>query len=133
MRLLYFSRKSTCRCRVTDVFSKFADLLLYLYNTSMEKIRPEKTGHFSHSVFCSQKNLENLKIFENFLVCWCFHLQPLNIWDKVFKHAPSKIWGRQPLNKWSDMVFLNRLYGFNFFRNCIENFTWPILKYFVPS
>ena len=32
-------------------------------------------------------------------------------WDKVFKNGPSKICGRQPL----------------------RNFTWPILKYFVPN
>ena len=32
------------------------------------------------------------------------------IWDKVFKNATSKVFGRQPL----------------------KNFTWSILEYFVP-
>ena len=33
-----------------DVFSKFAELLLYLYNTSMGKVRPEEKDTF-HTVY----------------------------------------------------------------------------------
>ena len=40
-------------------------------------------------------------------------------WDKVFKNGPSKIFGRQPLQKRRDMVFLSRPYSFKFFKGCL--------------
>ena len=39
-----------------------------------------------------------------------------NIWIKVFKNGPSKIFGRKPLKNLSDIVRLRRPYQFKFFK-----------------
>ena len=45
-----------------------------------------------------------------------------NIWDRVFKNGPTKIYGRQPLK-----IFK----GFKFFKGCLPQiFTLSILEYF---
>ena len=46
----------------------------------------------------------------------------INIWVKVFKNGPSKIFGRQPLKnlKWYGLVCLGRSYHFKFFKGCLR-------------
>ena len=55
------------------------------------------------------------------------------LWDKVSKNRPSKIYGRQPLKIWRNLVcFKQTILLQIFWRLSSTNFTWSILEYFDP-